>query len=67
MEGDRQGVELKFEEDAGGAAVMFDLARVVGHAVLVSAQRLGAGRDVGCGDNVEEVLVCDEVFVGDFE
>lgn len=58
---DAERVEVEFEEDAGGAAVVLDLTRVVCDGVLMRVERGTAGCNVGCWDDVKEVLVGDEI------
>ncbi len=61
MQRDAERVEVEFEEDSGGATVVLNLTRVVRYGVLVRVERDTAGCDVGCGDDVEEILVGDEI------
>lgn len=61
------GVDFKFEEDSGSAAVVLENSCVVGDAILAGVEGCLSGSDVLCGDDVQEVLVGDEVFVCDFE
>ena len=63
MNRDLQRVEVELEEDAGSAAVVVKHACVVGHAVLICVQRLGAWRNVCRRYDVEEVLIRDEGYI----
>ena len=61
MQRDAERVEVEFEEDSRGATIVFNLTRVVSDGVLVRVEGCTAGCDVGCGDDVEEILVGDEI------
>ena len=54
---------VKLKEDAWDAPVMFQHARIVRDAVLVSLQWARAWCNVGCWDDVEEVLIRDEGYI----
>ena len=60
VHGDLERIEVELEENARCAAVVVKHASVVGYAVLVRVERLGARRDVCRGYDMEEVLVRDE-------
>ena len=58
---------VKLKEDAWDAPVMFQHARIVRDAVLVSLQWARAWCNVGCWDDVEEVLIRYESCMANLE
>ena len=53
-------LEVKLEENAWGASVVFKHTRVMSYAVLVRVERLGTRSNVGGRHDMEEILVRDE-------
>lgn len=59
VDGESHWVQVEFEKNAWSAAVCLEGAGVMGDAVLMGAEPVGPGCDVGCRDDMQEILVCN--------